>query len=116
MHDESGRFALNTPMQYMLFIVSIIELYTDIELDPEDKLTGFDDLERCGADNYIISAISNDFTKFEFVMRMTVDDAIDRERNLIDYIDGKLARVVDLFASINPEELQAAIDAQQNGD
>ena len=109
MYDEDGRFAPNTPMRYMLFVVSIIELYTDIEFDATDKLSGFDDLEACGADNYIVNAVASDFSKFESVMNMTVDDAVDRSRNLIDYFDGKIARVKDALAQINPEELQATI-------
>ncbi len=116
--DNKGvsKFYIDTPMRYMLFIVTIIRDYTDIEFDDKNVPEGFDLLNESGADSCVISFIKDDFDMFKSVLDMVVNDIIDRERNLIDYIDGKLSAFSTLIDSLNLEEVLKNAEYQSDGD
>ncbi len=98
--DEKGvkHFVVDTPTRYMLFVVSCILKYTDIEIADDNALTVFDRLSESGSDGYIFSLIGKDFEMFKSVLEMVVDDVVEKERNIIDFINTKiesLGMVVD---------------------
>jgi hypothetical protein len=92
MHKEiNGEkvFYINTPSRYMLYIVSIVETYMDIKLDPESFLAEFDLIEEYSIGLMLINYVE-DCGIFETVLKMMVEDKIDSERNIINWLDSKV--------------------------
>lgn len=106
VNEESGRrFRPNTPLLRELFIITVIQCYTDIEYEDGKTLNGFNSLAEAEADGYIMNAVSTDVAIFRAVLDMMVEDSYDRERNYVDYIDNKIETVIQL--------LSMAVDSQQ---
>lgn len=97
VNEESGRrFRPNTPLRYELFIITMVQCYTDIEYEYDNTLSGFNAMAECGADAYIMDAVKNDVGIFQSVLDMMVDDVVDSERNYVDYIDTKIDVIVGM--------------------
>lgn len=88
-------FKSNAPMRYMLYIISIIELYTDLEWDLNEKgepnkLSGFNLLEEHNLTEIILNSIGVDIKRFETILNMVLDDAFDENRSLIPFLETKI--------------------------
>lgn len=91
-------FKLNAPMRYMMFIISIIELYTDIEWElteidgkeNADKLSGFNLLEETNLTEVILNSIGADIKRFETILNMVLDDTLDENRSLVPFLETKI--------------------------
>lgn len=83
-------FWINTPLQYELMVIAVIKLYTDIELgENEEILNSFDALEKEGLSGEIFKAIGSDYSSFNTVLKMAVNDAGDNN-NIMNYLDTKI--------------------------
>lgn len=91
-------FIPNTPARYMCFVLAIIENYTDIRTFESNEptvigasnLKCFNLFEENGVIEKIVEAVGEDVTKFRTVLDMMVQDTIDQERNLVDFLDSKI--------------------------
>ncbi len=99
--EVNGRkiFWADTPFQYELFTMTVIQLYTDIDLTDgveEDGvwLNGFNKLEEFGATGDIIKAIGADFQAFQTILKMEADDAMFNN-SLVNWLDTK-AEALDI--------------------
>ena len=101
VNEESGRrFRPNTPLRYELFIITMVQCYTDIEYDIGKTLEGFNAMAECGADGCIMDAVKSDVGIFQSVLDMMVDDTIDAERNYVDYIRNKFEAISDIVGPL----------------
>lgn len=81
----------NTPAQYVQFSMTIINLYTDIEINFENILADFNMLDKVSAIDTLLSAISeSEYTKFRTLLEMIQDDEYENNRNMTSYIDNFL--------------------------
>jgi hypothetical protein len=79
--DGEKRFVkFNSLARYICFVMRLIELYTDIEINQDDIIGDYDALNKVGAINSIISAIpETEYAEFSTMLNMKVDDLRDNE-------------------------------------
>lgn len=111
--DGKKIFWHNTPIQYYLFILSLVKNYTDIEIDSTDStvIEDFDLLNQSGLIKEIISAIPPfEYAEFETVLKMTADDEVNNVRSLPGYLDTKIETFMTLINGIvSNEEFQQSV-------
>ena len=105
---ENGDLIKNTPMVYENFILSLVREYTDIEIDKDESLTGFNLMERYGATECLVSTIGRDAKSFNTILDMIVADTIDNHNNLVNHLNLKadnigfiLDKVQDVMQSLS---------------
>lgn len=110
--DGEKVFYINTPSRYMLYIVSIVEAYMDIKVNSESFLSDFDLIEEYGIGLMLINSVE-DCGIFETVLKMMVEDRIDSERNIINWLNSKTEALKFALDSTN-EVLSSSISQLGN--
>lgn len=89
----------NTPMRYMLFIITFIQRYTDIEVgvNKDNLLNEFNTINKYGVCELFKTLLEDEYRELETVLKMTVKDIVDNERSLVPYIDNKIDVLEMLF-------------------
>lgn len=112
-NTEPNLFKVNSPFRKMLFILSMIDEYTDIDIDWGNIMDEFDML----SENNVIAIIEkipeSEFTQCSSILEMMLDDLIMNERDLVSYIDTKFEAIKlgfdSLLETIGSEEIQKLI-------
>lgn len=100
-------FKINTPARQELFLLNMVDLYTDIDINWENSLSDFDVLSEKELLGAIIKAIpESEITLFSSILEMCLDDLMTNTRDLVSYIDGKLT-AVEVLANSALEMLQS---------
>ena len=83
-------FRINSPMRFMLFITTLLSRYTEIGED-EDILTVFETLDENNLIDQIISKIpEKEYTSYNTILNMELDDYMENNRSITSYISNKL--------------------------
>ena len=100
----------NSPLAYMLYVLSIVEDYPEITWDKEkENLDVFNEFERLGVFDAIISQIpKKEHESFSTVLKMTSDDEYENFRSLAGFFDTKFDAI-----SIMLEEATKLIERNQ---
>lgn len=79
---------INSPARYILFIMNLISLYTDIDIIFEDGLINqYDKLNKAGAISVLIDAIPEaEYSEFNTILNMKIDDFMNNEYSLISVL------------------------------
>lgn len=89
-------FVRDTAVCYYLFVMAMIEAYTDIRFNDggtnneHQNIESFDLFEESGATEIFVQAIGEDTNKLNTVMKMKTDDMMDAERSLVPFLDTKI--------------------------
>lgn len=84
-------FKVNTPVRQVIFNLTLISLYTDIDIDFSNGFKCFDSLNKEHAIPIILANIpETEFIEFSAILTMVEDDFEVNERDFISYIDTKL--------------------------
>lgn len=97
--DNESVFCYQTPNRYLLFIISIIKNYTDLEFGDE-YLSDFNLIEQYNISAHIVKQIGDDYQRFQTVLDMVYDDVVRNERDIVSYIDRKLEAMLQVFDAI----------------
>ncbi|MDO5399136.1 MAG: hypothetical protein Q4G33_14560 [bacterium] len=92
-------FKINSCARYMYYVLWIIKLYTDIEIEFTDGegLKAFNLLNKDCLIDAIIGMISEkEINEFDKILSMTFDDFLTNEHDIVSYIDNKLMNVRNL--------------------
>lgn len=113
-NTEPNVFKMNTPMRKMLFALSIIDLYTDIDINWGNVLVDYDLLDESKLLIAIVSEIDRDeIEHFSSILNMMVDDYMVNNRELVSYIETKIEAMklgFDALSDVfNSEQVQALI-------
>lgn len=105
-YDADGKFVVNSPLRFMLFTISVVKNYTDLEFDSENSLGQFDLLMKHGVVETIIPFIADDYASFETVLKMTFDDEYENQRSFVSFMEHKLDVMAEALASmeLSPQE------------
>ena len=109
---QTDRIALNSPMRYILFVMTIVDKYTNIEVNFKNIMLDFDALnsnnlievifekigdKECGEFNTVVEMVLNDFMTNKFEFKNYISDALSKVYSLaekclplIDNITNKL--------------------------
>lgn len=108
-------FSMNSPARYMLFCLSVIDAYTDIEIDFEHSVESFDALSENGGVDIIFHFIpEKEVDMISTILDMCLSDELENERNIVSTIDNiKIA--ISTFAGKFIEGFMEAIEEDPNG-
>ena len=96
---EDG-FRINSPMRFILFVSTLINRYTEIGTD-EDILTVFETLDENNLIDLIISKIpEKEYTSYQTILNMELDDYMENNRNIMSYIDNKIKELEIPFKAL----------------
>ena len=88
--ELDGIFRINTPAQFMMFMIQLISRYTEIEKE-EDILGEFEKLDELNLINAIISKIpEREYTSYSTILNMIQDDYMENNRSLLSFIETKI--------------------------
>lgn len=80
---------INSTGRYMLFVMRLIDIYTDLDIDFNDAhfVKQYDELNKIGAINTLITSIpKSEYTEFSTLLNMKLDDFRDNEYSLTAFI------------------------------
>lgn len=85
-------FNQKTPARFLIFHMTLLKYYTDLEIDEKsDEHTFIDDydaLNEIGAFDLLISKLpEHEYKEFSTILSMTVDDYLANNRTMISYLD-----------------------------
>lgn len=101
-------FMINSATRYLLFILAVIKLYTDIEIDNTNAMLQFNILEKYGVIDLLPSVIGIDYERFSTVLGMIHDDYMVNNRELVSYLENKSKVFVEVI-----NDLYDAIEKQK---
>ena len=105
--------SFNSCFRYLIFVMKLIEYYTDIEINGDNVAGDYDKLNEIGAINVLISAIpESEYAEFSTILNMKSDDMRDNEYSttaLLYNLKETLSISEEVFKSLI-EELQKMKD------
>ena len=115
--DNKKIFKIDTPSRQMLLMLSIIDKYTDIDINWENALTDFDALSEYELLGEILKEIpESEVTLCSSLLDMCLDDLMINTRDLVPWLENKMEAsnmVVNaiLETAMNTEELKPIINS-----
>lgn len=92
----------NTPLRYMLFTLSLIDKYTNIDIDFDHPLSDFNMLLESGVGNQIVVRIpDSERDIFQTILDMCMDDYVENNKSLTAFLDTKLKALELAFGAMN---------------
>jgi len=91
--DGTTTFRQNTPVRFLLFHMTMIKWYTDVEI--EDIVKDYDTLDESGAFDTLVSKLPmHEFKEFSTILSMAVDDYISNNRTVLSAIDNMMTTLL----------------------
>lgn len=99
--NEKGEVFLNSPKQYLNNVFALLQLYTDLEINPEDWCSQYDLLNEHGLITQLIELIpANERTEFEVIRDMAYSDFIENEASFRSWLTRKLSSAEQAFLGL----------------
>lgn len=120
--DEEPRivFHVDTPMREFLFQRSLIELYTNLEIDNDAFLEHYNALEELGVMDYIFAHIpEEEIVAMHNLVDMVFSDEMTNNYEIHGYIKNQISRIIDVGSMLlEPvlEKVSQKIDALDKKD
>lgn len=111
--DGKQMFSISSPMRYVLFVVSVIQNYTSLEFS-DDVMADFDLLSVSGAIEVLFASIGRDVEDFNTVLSMTVDDYMQNERDLVSFIENRLAAFAKILDGVDIDAIESALKSKDS--
>ena len=100
---KTDRIALNSPMRYILFVMTIVDKYTNIEVNFKNIVPEFDALNLNSLIEVIFEKVGDKETgEFNTVVEMVLNDFMANKYQFKNYIDDTLLKVSGLIERCAP--------------
>lgn len=100
---KTDKIAINSPMRYILFVMTVINKYTNIDVNFKSISPDFDKLNRNGLIEVIFAKIGDkEISEFNTVVEMVLDDFMTNKFEFKNYINDTLLKVYDLVEKCSP--------------
>ena len=100
---QTDRIALNSPMRYVLFVMTVVDKYTNIEVDFGNIMPDFDALNFNSLIEVIFEKIGDkEMAEFNTVVEMVLNDFMANKYQFKNYINDALSRVSRLVEKCVP--------------
>ena len=100
---QTDRIALNSPMRYILFVMTVVDKYTNIEVNFKNVMPEFDALNFDGLIEVIFGKIGDkEMAEFNTVVEMVLNDFMANKYQFKNYIDDTLLKVSGLVEKCAP--------------
>ena len=74
---------INSANRYLFFVMRLLQLYTDLDINNENPLDDYDRLNKVGAIETLLAAIpGSEYTEFSTLLNMKMDDFRDNEYSI----------------------------------
>lgn len=101
--EKTNRIKLNSPMRYVLFVMTIIDKYTNLEVNFSNVMPEFDYLNKNNLFEVIINKIGDkEVGEFNTVVEMILDDFMTNEYEFKNYISEALSKVNEGIQKFSP--------------
>ena len=100
---QTSRIALNSPMRYILFVMTVVDKYTNIEVNFGNIMPDFDALNFNSLIEVIFEKIGDRETaEFNTVVEMVLNDFMANKYQFKNYIDDTLLKISGLVEKCAP--------------
>ena len=100
---QTDRIALNSPMRYILFVMTIVDKYTNIEVNFKNIMPDFDALNFNSLIEVIFEKVGDKETaEFNTVVDMVLNDFMANKYQFKNYINETLSKVSGLVEKCAP--------------
>ena len=100
---QTNRISLNSPMRYILFVMTVVDKYTNIEVNFGNVMPDFDALNFNGLIEVIFEKVGDKETaEFNTVVEMVLNDFMANKYQFKNYIDDTLLKVSGLVEKCAP--------------
>ena len=100
---QTDRIALNSPMRYVLFVMTLVDKYTNIEVNFGNIMPDFDALNFNSLIEVIFEKIGDKETaEFNTVVEMVLNDFMSNKYQFKNYIDDTLLKISGLIEKCAP--------------
>ena len=98
---EGDDFKINSVAKYVFTYLTIIDIYTDIEIDYKNSVEEYNKLDELGIIRNTISVINKiDLDEFNDILKMKCEDVMINEYDIHHYINKQVERFISLFGNI----------------
>ena len=99
--NNEQEFYRDSILQYFLFIIRLIQRYTDIELS-EATISDIDELTEAGCFELIIKSIPEaEYARYKMLLDMIIDDRCGYEESITQFLNNKSKIFSELLTAIN---------------
>ena len=119
MLKQTDRIALNSPMRYILFVMTVVDKYTNIEVNFKNIMPDFDALNFNSLIEVIFEKIGDKETaEFNTVVEMVLNDFMANKYQFKNYIDDTLLKVSGLVEKCAPliDNITSKLDSMSDED
>ena len=116
---QTDRIALNSPMRYILFVMTVVDKYTNIEVDFKNIMPDFDALNFNSLIEVIFEKVGDKETaEFNTVVDMVLNDFMANKYQFKNYINDTLSRVSGLVEKCAPliDNIASKLDSMSEED
>ena len=108
---------VNSPVQYMLYHLNIVNQYTNIKIDFSKALEEFNLLNGCGLLDAILNYIpEREMKEFRMILDMVENDVMQNEYEIHAFISNQVERFAELFGHISKPALDMLNEVLKNMD
>ena len=116
---KTDRIALNSPMRYILFVMTVVDKYTNIEVNFGNIMPDFDALNFNSLIEVIFEKVGDKETaEFNTVVEMVLNDFMATKYQFKNYIDDTLLKVSGLVEKCAPliDNITSKLDSMSEED
>ena len=116
---QTDRIALNSPMRYILFVMTVVDKYTNIEVNFKNIMPDFDALNFNSLIEVIFEKVGDKETaEFNTVVEMVLNDFMANKYQFKNYIDDTLLKVSGLVEKCAPliDNITSKLDSMSEED
>lgn len=92
--NSNGDICVNSPMRYVLFVFTVLQLYTNLIISSEDRVEDFDLLNKNGLIDKIFELIpENELAEFKTILDLSVDDFMTNHYEAHAFVESQVNRI-----------------------
>jgi hypothetical protein len=100
---QTDIIALNSPMRYILFVMTVIDKYTNIEVNFKNIMPEFDALNFNGLIEVIFEKVGDrEMSEFNSVVDMVLNDFMANKYQFKNYINDTLSKIFEMVEKCAP--------------
>ena len=116
---QTDRISLNSPMRYILFVMTVVDKYTNIKVNFNNIMPDFDALNFNSLIEVIFEKIGDKETaEFNTVVEMVLNDFMANKYQFKNYIDDTLLKISGLVEKCAPliDNITSKLDSMSEED
>lgn len=100
-NDGKKVLHINSTAKHMYTFLTLVDMYTDIEINYADGVKQYNELDESGALDIIVGTIEpNDLKEFKIILDMKCNDVMVNEYDPHAFIRSQVDRFADLFGAL----------------